>query len=590
MPRAGLLHPGFFMTDRITITKTKAEAASPLPAAEQLKLDSRFLRGTIAQGLADRSTGAISEDDNKLMKFHGSYQQDNRDIRDERRRQKLEPDYSFMVRVRLPGGVLSPQQWLDLDDLASRYGNAGLRITTRQTFQIHGVRKEDMRDLMHGINTTGLSTLAACGDVVRTFVCSVNPQISSGHAKVYDWSWQLMEHLAPRTSAYRELWIDRLEQTTDGASDAEPLLGPTYLPRKFKIGFAIPPYNDVDIFAQDLGLIAILDADNQLQGFNVAVGGGMGSTASDPSTYPRLGDVIGFVPPEHLLQTCWHLVAVQRDFGNRQERKHARLKYTIDSHGGLAWFRDELQSRLPFAIEPPRPYQFTHNGDRFGWIEGDDGRWHLTLRIPSGRLLDVPGHTRQTGMREIARIHRGDLRMTGNQNAVIANVATEDKAAIEALVRQHGLDDHESASGLRLNAISCVALPTCGLAMAEAERYLPHIVTQLEQLMARHGLQDEAIHLRISGCHNGCARPFGGEIGLIGRAVGKYDLRIGADHIGERLNTIYRENINEANILAALDELFARFVAERHSGERFGDFVVRSGIVTPPERRPALVY
>ncbi|MBS0590610.1 MAG: assimilatory sulfite reductase (NADPH) hemoprotein subunit [Proteobacteria bacterium] len=559
-----------------------------LSPAERLKLDSRFLRGSIAQGLAARHTGAISEDDGKLLKFHGSYQQDDRDVREERRQQKLEPDYSFMVRVRLPGGVLSPRQWLELDAL-SRYGNAGLRITTRQTFQYHGVRKEDMRDLVGGINAIGLSTLAACGDVVRTIVCSVNPQISSGHAEVYRWSVKLMEYLAPKTTAYRELWIDRLEQTSDGAHDAEPLLGATYLPRKFKIGFAIPPYNDVDVFTQDLGLIAVLDAQHRLLGFNVAAGGGMGATASDPATYARLADVIGFVPPEHLLETCWHLVAVQRDFGDRNERKHARLKYTLDDRG-LAWFRDELQSRLPFAFEPPRPYRFEHNGDRFGWIEGDDGKWHLTLRIPSGRLRDVPSHARQSGMREIARMHQGDLRMTCNQNVIVANVAPQEKAAIEALVRRYGLNDHERASGVRLNAISCVALPTCGLAMAEAERYLPRVLEQFEQLLARHGLQDEPIHFRLSGCPNGCARPYGGEIALVGRAVGKYDLRLGADHVGQRLNSVYRENVDEQAILAALDEVLARFAAERQPGERFGDFVVRAAIVTPPANRPALTF
>ena len=570
------------MTDTLTITKKHSHL-------EHIKAESRFLRGTIDQGLADRITGSISESDTKLLKFHGSYQQDDRDLRDERRRQKLEPDYSFMVRVRLPGGVLSAQQWLDLDALATRYASSGLRITTRQTFQYHGIRKEQLRDLMGGIAATGLSTLAACGDVVRNVVCAVNPQLSSGHAEVYAWSIRLMEHLQPRTGAYRELWIDRLEHTTDGAQDQEPLLGATYLPRKFKFGIAIPPYNDVDVFAQDLGLIAILGDDHRLLGFNLAPGGGMGATAGDASTYPRLGDLIGFVPPEHLLQACWETVAVQRDFGDRSERKHARLKYTIDDRG-LDWFRNELQSRLPFDLEPPRPYRFEHNGDRFGWVEGDDGRWHLTLRIPSGRLRDVPGHARQSGMREIARVHQGELRMTCNQNVIIANVAPQDREAIDALVRRHGLDDHETASGLRLHAISCVALPTCGLAMAEAERYLPRILELLEQRLAHYGLQDEAIHFRMSGCPNGCARPYGGEIALVGRAVGKYDLRIGADHAGERLNALYRENVGEEAIVAALDEVFARFAAERQPGERLGDFIVRAGIVTPPARRPALAF
>jgi sulfite reductase (NADPH) hemoprotein beta-component len=562
-------------------------APSRLSALEHIKANSRFLRGTIADGLADRTTGAISEPDTKLLKFHGSYQQDNRDVRDERRRQKLEPDYGFMVRVRLPGGVLTPRQWLDLDELASRHASNGLRITTRQTFQSHGIRKEHLRDMIGGINAAGLSTLAACGDDVRNVICSVNPLLSSSHAQVYDWALKIMDHVKPHTTAYQELWIDRKEKTSDGAGDEEPLLGRAYLPRKFKFGIAVPPYNDIDVFAQDFGLIAILGEDGELQGFNLAPGGSMGTTAGDPKTYPSLGDLIGFVTPENLLETCWHAVAVQRDFGDRGERKHARLKYTIDDRG-LQWFHDELQSRLSFRIEPPRPYRFEHNGDRYGWTHGDDGRWHLTLQIPSGRIRDVDGHPRQTGMREIARIHKGEIRMTCDQNLIIAGVAAKDRAAINALVTQYGLDDYKRASGVRLHALSCVALPTCGLAMAESERYLPHILDKLEALLDHHGLRDEPIHFRISGCPNGCSRSYMGEIGLIGRAIGKYDLRIGADHIGERLNANYKENIGEDAILAALDEVFGRFAAERKRGEHFGDFVVRAGIVTPPKRRPSV--
>ncbi len=571
------------MTDTLTITKNKK-----LSALEHIKEQSRYLRGTIDLGLADRTTGAISEPDTKLLKFHGSYMQDNRDVRDERRRQKLEPDYGFMVRVRLPGGVLTPSQWLELDAL-TQHTKGGLRITTRQTFQFHEIKKEKLRDVMGAINAAGLSTLAACGDDVRNVIASVNPQIAATHAEVYDWAVKLMHYVKPQTTAYQELWIDKKERTSDGAHDEEPLLGKTYLPRKFKFGIAIPPYNDIDVFAQDMGLIAIFDKKNALQGFNLAPGGSMGATAGDAKTYPRLADLIGYVPKEHLLEACWHAVAVQRDFGDRSERKHARLKYTIDDRG-LQWYRDELQSRLPFLIEPPRPYQFEHNGDRFGWVEAGKGLWNLTLRIPSGRLLDVPGHPRQSGMRAIARIHQGELRMTCDQNVVIAGVATRDKAKIDALVKEYGLDDHVGASGLRLNAIACVALPTCGLAMAEAERYLPTIVTKMEALLERHGLLDEPIHFRMSGCPNGCSRPYMGEIALVGRAIGKYDLRLGADHLGERLNATYKENVGEEVILAALDALFARFARERNAGEHFGDFIARAGIVEPPARRPAIQY
>lgn len=563
--------------------------SKPLTQLEHIKADSRFLRGSIDAGLADPTTGAISEADTKLLKFHGSYMQDDRDIRDERRRQKLEPDYRFMVRVRLPGGVLTTQQWLDLDELANKYASSGLRITTRQTFQFHGIRKEDLRDVIGGINATGLSTLAACGDDVRNVICSVNPALSSAHAEVYAWALRIMEHVRPHTTAYKELWIDQRERTSDGGGDEEPLLGKAYLPRKFKFGIAIPPYNDIDVFAQDFGLIAIADEAGELLGFNLAPGGSMGATAGNPATYPRLGDLIGYVPKEHILDTCWHAVAVQRDFGDRTDRLHARLKYTIDDRG-LRWFRDELQSRLEFPVEPPRPYHFEHNGDRFGWLRGDDGRWHLTLQIPSGRLRDTDGRTRQTGMREIARAHHGEIRMTCDQNVIVANVEAADREHIDELVERHGLDDYRHSSGIRQHAIACVALPTCGLAMAESERYLPTILDKMETLLDRHGLRDEPIHFRMSGCPNGCSRPYIGEIALVGRAVGRYDLRLGADHRGERLNGLYRENIGEQAILEALDALFARFAAERGADEHFGDFVVRLGLIDPSKRRPALEY
>ncbi|HET7300176.1 MAG TPA: NADPH-dependent assimilatory sulfite reductase hemoprotein subunit [Oleiagrimonas sp.] len=561
----------------------------PLTKLERIKSDSRFLRGTIDLGLADATTGAISDDDTKLLKFHGSYMQDDRDIRDERRRQKLEPDYRFMVRVRLPGGVLTTKQWLDLDALANEYASSGLRITTRQTFQFHGVRKEHLRDMIGGINDAGLSTLAACGDDVRNVICSVNPELSSTHAEVYDWALKIMHHVKPQTMAYKELWIDKAERTSDGTQDHEPLLGKDYLPRKFKFGIAIPPYNDIDVFVQDVGLIAILDDGHRLTGFNLAAGGSMGATAGNPATYPRLGDLIGYVSKTHILDVCWHAVAVQRDFGDRTDRLHARLKYTIDDRG-LAWFRDVLQSRLAFPIEPPRDVHFEHNGDRFGWIEGEDGRWHLTLQIPSGRLHDDATQTRQTGMRKIARVHTGDIRLTCDQNVIIASVAAKDREHIDRLVEAHGLDGYKTASGIRQHAIACVALPTCGLAMAESERYLPTILDKMEQLLDTHGLREEPIHFRMSGCPNGCSRPYIGEIALVGRAVGRYDLRIGADHRGERLNAMYLENVDEDRILAALDALFARFADERGEGERFGDFVVRIEQIDPPKRRPALEY
>ncbi|MDE1894785.1 MAG: assimilatory sulfite reductase (NADPH) hemoprotein subunit [Pseudomonadota bacterium] len=550
---------------------------------ETLKQQSRYLRGGIAAGLADPVTGAISEDDGKLIKFHGTYQQDDRDLRDERRRQKLEPAYSFMVRARLAGGVMTPAQWLAFDAIASDYASSGLRITTRQTFQWHGVIKRNLKPTIAAIDAAMASTIAACGDINRNVVCNVNPVESAAHELAYGWAVRLSEHLKPKTRAYHEIWLDG--EKLVGEEEHEPLYGPTYLPRKFKIGLAIPPLNDADVLAQDLGLIAIIER-GELLGFNVAIGGGMGASHGDPATYPRLADVIGFVRPEQLLALAEAVISVQRDWGDRHERKHARLKYTIDTRG-LDVFKAEVENRLGHALEPARAFRFEHNGDRYGWVQGHAGRWHLTLQVEAGRLLDRPGQAWLSGMRELARVHTGDIRLTCNQNLVIANVADADRAAIDAIVGRHGLDGYRRHSAIRQHAIACVALPTCGLAMAESERYLPTFLSKLEASLEGHGLLDAPILLRLSGCPNGCSRPYLGEIALVGRAPGRYDLRLGADFSGQRLNQLYRENVDEAAILAALDPLFARYAAGRGEGEGFGDFLLRDGVIAPPPRRIA---
>lgn len=545
---------------------------------EHIKAASRFLRGTIAEGLADPVTGAISEDDDKLLKFHGSYMQDDRDIREERRRQKLEPAYAFMVRARLPGGVMTPVQWLAFDRIASDYASSGLRITTRQTFQWHGIIKRNLKPTIAAIDAALASTIAACGDVNRNVVCNTNPVESRAHAAAYAWAAQLSEHLKPKTRAYHELWLDGEKLVGEAAeAEHEPLYGPTYLPRKFKIGVAIPPLNDVDVFAQDLGLVAIVEG-GELLGFNVVIGGGMGATHGDPTTYPRLASTIGFVQPERLLELSEAIIAVQRDWGDREERKHARFKYTIDTHG-LDKVKAEIEQRAGFALEPTRPFRFDHNGDRYGWIEGHEGRWHLTLQVESGRLLDGDEARWLTGMREIARVHTGDIRLTCNQNLIVANVAAADRGRIDAIVAAHGMDGYRRHSGIRRHAIACVALPTCGLAMAESERYLPQLLPKLEASLDRHGLLSAPILLRLSGCPNGCSRPYLGEIALVGRAPGRYDLRLAADFSGQRLNQIHRENVDEATLLEALDALFARYAAEREPCEHFGDFLLRSGVL-----------
>ena len=571
-------------------------------SVEDIKRDSGRLRGTLLESLANPITGALNEDDQTLIKYHGSYQQDDRDIREERRLQKLEPAYSFMIRTRTPGGVVSPAQWLKLDCVATTFAERGLRITTRQAFQFHGVIKTELKPTMQAINAALIDTLAACGDVNRNVAVAANPHQSRAHAAVHAHAAALSEHLLPNTRAYYEIWLDE-EKVAGSGEEVEPVYGATYLPRKFKIGFAIPPYNDVDVFAQDLGFIAIVDG-GELRGYNVTVGGGMGATHGDPDTYPRLGNVIGFIPPERLTAIAEAVITTQRDWGNRVLRKRARLKYTIDDHG-LDAFSAEVEKRAGGPLEPARAFAFVHNGDRFGWVQSQDdaARWHLTLRIVAGRIWDREGLSHLTGLREIASVlsapdgiaGRGALagsedvpapefRMTANQNLVIANVPAALRGTVDALVERHALDIHRRATPTRLNAIACVALPTCGLAMAEAERYLPTFVTQVEALLDRHGLREQPINVRISGCPNGCSRPYLGEIALVGKAPGRYNLMLGADHRGQRLNALYRENVDEAAVLAALDPLLADFAERRAPGEHFGDYLLRAGVVNVPAK------
>ena len=548
-----------------------------LSPVERIKRDSRNLRGTLAASLDDPLTGAIREDDQVLIKFHGSYQQDDRDLRDERRRQKLEPAYSFMIRTRLPGGVCTPQQWLQLDAIARQYANGTLRLTTRQTFQFHGVIKTELKATMQAINAALIDTIAACGDVNRNVLASANPVESRAHPLVYEWARKLSEHLLPRSRAYHEIWLDGEKVVGE---EVEPLYGPTYLPRKFKAAIAVPPLNDVDVFAHDLGFIAIVE-NGELQGFNLTVGGGMGATHGDAETHPRVADVAGFLRPEQLLAVAEAVLTTQRDFGNRAVRKRARLKYTIEDRG-LAWFVDEITRRQGFALEPARPFEFTATGDRFGWTEGHDGRWHLTLRIEAGRIADNELGPRLTGLREIAKVHRGDFRLTPNQNLTIANVAPAERTFIDALVVRYGLNRHERATPVARDALACVALPTCALAMAEAERYLPRLVRLVDERLAAQGLAGAPLVLRITGCPNGCARPYLAEVALVGKAPGRYNLYFGGDGRGQRLNRLYLENIDEPAIVAALDAAFARYAAERTAGERFGDFAWRAGLVTAP--------
>ena len=560
-------------TSRSDRSRDLSQSLDKLHPDETLKANSDQLRGGILEGLANPVTRAVPDEDSKLMKFHGLYLQDDRDLRDERRQQKLEPAYGFMVRVRLPGGVCTPSQWLKLDTLAREYASESLRLTTRQTFQLHRVIKHNLRPTLQALRDVLLDTKAACGDDCRGVMCSVNPWLSALHAEVYGIAKRTSDHAAPKTGAYREIWYEEEREPANGPE--EPLYGRTYMPRKFKIGFVIPPINDIDVYAQDLGFIAIIE-EGELIGFNVAIGGGMGRIDRNPNSYPRLADVIGFVNVESVLRTIDAVMEVQRDYGDRSDRARARFKYTIDDKG-LDWVKEEIERRLGFPLSPAKKFQFTSNGETLGWQRGEDDRQHLTLFIENGRIKNTPDCRMLDGLRAVAPIHKGEFRLTPNQNLVISNITDEDRRQVETLLREYGLSNLNKCSGLRLNSMACVALPTCGLAMAEAERYLPDLVTKIEEILCQHGLYDEPITIRMTGCPNGCARPYISDIGLTGRAPGKYNLYLGGGFHGQRLNQLVLENVREEAILDTLSEVIAHYARKRRVSEHFGDFVRRAG-------------
>jgi sulfite reductase (NADPH) hemoprotein beta-component len=556
-----------------------SQPPSTVPSAvELIKAASTRLRGTLAESLADPLTGALREPDTHLLKFHGSYQQDDRELRDERRRQKLEPAWRFMVRTRFPGGVLSARQWLALDAIAGTFANGTLRATTRQTIQFHGIVKRELKSTMQALNAALIDTIATCGDVNRNVLAPANPVESVVHAEVHAAARALAEHLLPRSRAYHEIFLDG--ERVAGAPEVEPLYGDTYLPRKFKAALAIPPRNDVDVFAHDLGFIAIVEQ-GRLAGFNLVVGGGMGATHGEAATYPRLGDVVGFLPPDQLVAVGEAVLGVQRDHGDRGNRRHARLKYTIDDRG-LDWFVAELHRHLAVPLAPARPFRFDASGDRFGWTRGTDGFMHVTLRIPAGRIADTPAGAFRSGLREIAAVHTGPFRLTANQNVIVSGVHPAHRAAVEALIVAHGLDLYARTSAVARDALACVALPTCPLAMAEAERYLGTLTGAIDRLLEARGLGGEPVSVRVTGCPNGCARPYVAEIALVGKAPGRYNLHLGGSPSGDRLNVLHRENIDEPTILAELDAQFAAWGAARDAGERFGDFLWRTGRLPRP--------
>ncbi len=552
-----------------------------LAANEYIKTSSNYLRGTIKEGLADLSTGSMSEDDQQLLKFHGTYQQDDRDLRPNRRKHKLDKAYSFMIRIRVPGGVATPQQWLETDRMATQFANGTIKLTTRQAFQFHGIIKSNLKRTIAEINQAAMDTIAACGDVNRNVMCNPNPYLSEVHAEVLKVSQQISDHLTPATRAYHEIWLDG-EKVESTEEDFEPIYGKTYLPRKFKITIAVPPSNDVDIYANCLSFIAIVEQ-GKLVGFNVAVGGGMGMTHGAEDTYPRLADVIGFCTVAQVSDVSEKVVMVQRDFGCRTERKHARMKYTVDDYGP-DWILAKLNEYLGYELGPVRDFKFEDNGDRYGWVEGVNGKFNLTLFIQGGRVLDTPSYPMRTGLREIAKIHDGDFRLTANQNLMIANISAEKRPEIEKFLEQYGIKDSHLKSALRLNSLACVALPTCALSLAEAERYLPDLLTELEEVIEKAGLRHDAITIRMTGCPNGCARPYISEIGFVGRSPGGYNVYLGGGFAGQRLSKLYRENFPGTEIKELLAPIISRYAKERTEGERFGDFCIRAGYVAATEQ------
>ncbi|KAL7323910.1 Sulfite reductase [NADPH] subunit beta [Mucor circinelloides] len=571
----GVWQPEFWKS--LGVKDVGAEDDEPKLTDDQMKINSNYLRGTIAQDLLDESTGAIGEINGKLLKFHGSYGQDDRDIREERKKMGLEKAYSFMIRVRMPGGVSTPEQWLVMDELADTYANGAIKLTTRQAFQLHGILKKNLRSTIRGINHSLLSTLAACGDVNRNIMITPVTEIPEVHAQVQQFGMEIMEHLAPKTTAYHEIWLADEQVAGNAVQDFEPIYGPTYLPRKFKIVIAVPPNNDVDIFAHDLGYIAIVDDNKKVIGYNVTIGGGMGMTHGNKKTYPRPANVVGYVPAELAVACGEAVMTTQRDYGDRTNRKHARFKYTIDTHG-LDFIKNEIETRMGAKFEEAKPYVFSDNADRYGWTKGVDDKWHFCMFIENGKIKDWPDFQPKTGLKELAKWHKGEFRLSPNQHLVIANVPEADLEKTKALLAKYKMDNL-SFTGLRLNAMACVALPTCGLAMAESERYLPTLVGHLENAIEAAGLKDDAITIRMTGCPNGCARPYLAEIAFVGKAPNAYNVYLGGGHQGQRLNKLYKESLREEEILQEINPIIKRYAAERLSGEPFGDFVIRAGYV-----------
>ncbi|XOD67713.1 MAG: NADPH-dependent assimilatory sulfite reductase hemoprotein subunit [Flavobacteriales bacterium Tduv] len=547
-------------------------------SVEKIKKESRGLRGSIVDGLNNEISGAIGEADQTIIKFHGMYQQDDRDRRVERAQKKLDRLYSFMIRLRLPGGGLRSEQWIATDRIAREYATGTIKITTRQTLQLHGIIKSKIKPTVRAFDLARLDSIATCGDVNRNVLCSTHPKKSPTYEEVESYADAISKLLIPKTRSYYEIWLD--EEKISEKTEEDPLYQDHYLPRKFKIAIAIPPNNDVDVLTNDIGLIAIVE-DSRLKGFNIAIGGGLSTTHGNPSTYARLGTVLGFVESgEKTLKSVYEVLTIQRDYGNRSNRKLARLKYTLDRYGA-PWFKEELERRTGFVLEAVRPYVFTERRDHFGWHQDYKGLFHYTIFVENGRVLDDPELPMKTALLKVAESGKAQFRFTCHQNVILSDILLEDRLQIQGILEEYGIVTREKKlSPIRKNSMACVAFNTCPLALAEGQRYLPTLISKIELLLDKYNLSDEEIIIRMTGCPNGCARPYVAEIGLVGLAYGRYNLYLGADRQGTRLNKLYKKDLYETAILELLDVFLAAFKEERFFGESFGDFALRKRWIT----------
>ena len=543
-------------------------------AQEGMKESSHFLRGKILEDLKSEKP-AVLEETYELLKFHGTYEGYNRDTATERKKAGLEKEYEFMVRLRMPGGRLKPEQYLALDEIVGKYANGTLRITTRETFQFHCIAKGYLWTLIHEVNEHLLSTIAACGDVVRNIITCPAPIKDNRHKVLEEATFLLNQATMPNTRAYHEIWVDG-KVVAGGAPEEEPLYGKYYLPRKFKIAVGFPEDNCMDMLCNDLAFVAMFEGQS-LKGYNIYLGGGLGMNHGQAKTYPRVATPFAFIQPADLVKAAHAVIKVQRDHGDRSDRKHARLKYLMDEKGPK-WVRDTVEEYFGKKMQDVLPIKEWGVETHQGWHEQGDGKWFLGLPVSSGRIIDRGNEKIRSGLRTLIQKYKMDLVLTADQNIILCDITPAQKSEIEKELRGFGIKLLEDITPVYRDFLACVALPTCGKALAEAERIKLPLVEKIEAVMEKNGVLQERIAIRMTGCPNGCARPYVGDIGIVGRMPGHYALYIGGDFEGTRLNTPVLDKIPEADLPVALDPMMALYAANKNKGEGFGNFCTRYGI------------